>query len=115
MFWRKEGGKVVIYDGQSGERYADSMNKLLGMSNTQWFRTDNKQINWDVMQKQVRAHNPYYDSLPTSRKYTYKDRGGYSATFSPWANTVFPKESRLGGFTDPKEAVRFAKAEDLIR
>ena len=114
MFWRNEGGKVVIYDGQSGEKYVNAVDKVLDLSNHQWFRTDNKQINWEIMQHQVKAHNPYYDALPTSRRYTYQSKGGYLVDVIPgFEQLTFPTPSSQGGFTNIEDAIRFAKAKDL--
>ena len=109
MFWAKENGKLAIYDGQSGEKYHNAATVLENYSSHQWIRTDNKEINWDVMSKQVRAHNPYYDTLPSSRKYTYQDTGGYISY--PFFGIT--EKSSAGGFTSPKLAKKFSIAKDV--
>lgn len=110
MFWTKENGKLAIYDGQSGEKYHDAAKVLENYSSHHWLRTDNKEINWDVMSKQVRAHNPYYDTLPSSRKYTYQDTGGYISYPSLWG---FTEESSSGGYVSEQLARKFARARNV--
>lgn len=109
MFWAKENGKLAIYDGQSGEKYHDAAKVLESYSSHQWIRTDNKEINWDVMSKQVRAHNPYYDSLPSNRKYTYQETGGYQTLPTIIGDITY--DSPSGGYVSKQLARKFAKAE----
>ena len=73
IFWTKANGKLELYDGQTGDKYKDAKKLLDGVVGHEWIRTDNKAVNWDVMQTQVRAHNPYYDTLPVTKRMNADD------------------------------------------
>ena len=68
IFWTKNNGKLELYDGQSGDMYKDVKKVLNSTTGHEWIRTDNKDVNWDVMKTQIREHNPYYDTLPATKR-----------------------------------------------
>lgn len=73
IFWQKNNGKLELYDGQTGDMYKDAAKLLKETTGHEWIRTDNKAVNWDVMQTQIREHNPYYDTLPMTKRASAND------------------------------------------
>ncbi len=90
VYWKKVAGKIELYDGQTGDQYHNVEKILSETANHRWFRTDNKEINWDAMQKQVREHNPYYDDISVTKRFNADD-----------------------GFVDPKFEVDLLKRKDV--